>query len=181
MPNRIGMINQAPDVYLPSSNSRRIRSFRQCFDSNHRRSVYNKNGYEQKLGEENKDHNRYKAKRKKATCDFYSSNKQKNEVNHSDPLFLAEKASVSKDDRTSNEKGTIVTRLLLRAADDKAASIRSATAYAEDYVKRLYEQSGRQIASIRYRTWPVYPTDDVCQKGQCNVQCRTSKEAFDAD
>jgi len=118
---------------------------------------------------------------KKATCDFYSSNEQKNEVNHSDPLFLAEKASVSKDDRTSNEKGTIVTRLLLRAADDKAASIRSATAYAEDYVKRLYEQSGRQIASIRYRTWPVYPTDDVCQKGQCNVQCRTSKEAFDAD
>jgi hypothetical protein len=41
------------------------------------------------------------AKRKKATCEFNSSDEQKNEINHSDSLFLAQKASVSKDDRTS--------------------------------------------------------------------------------
>lgn len=33
---------------------------------------------------------------KKATCEFNSSNEQKNEINHFDPLFLTEKASVSK-------------------------------------------------------------------------------------
>lgn len=44
------------------------------------------------------------SKRKKATCEFYSSNEQKNEISYSDPLFLAENAPVSKDDRTSNGK-----------------------------------------------------------------------------
>ena len=45
---------------------------------------------------ENRDHNHYMSKRKKATCEFSSSNEQKNEISHSDPLFLAENASVSK-------------------------------------------------------------------------------------
>ena len=125
------------------------------------RSVCNKNGCELKLVDENNDQNCYIAKRKKATCEFCSSNEQRNEINRSDPLFLAETTSVSKDFEQAT-KGAIITRLL-GAADDKAATIRSSTGYAQDCAEKFYQQGGLAIASIRYdETW-VYPTDvDVC-------------------
>jgi hypothetical protein len=45
-------------------------------------------------------------------------------------------------------KGAIIMRLL-GAADDKAATIRSATGYAEDCAEKFYQQGGLAIASIR--------------------------------
>ena|GEM_PF-2270090 len=51
---------------------------------------------------------------------------KKNEINLSDPLFLAAAASVSKDHRTNNQKERLLIRLVLRAADYKAATFRAA-------------------------------------------------------
>jgi hypothetical protein len=98
---------------------------------------------------------------KKATCEFCSSNEQKNEINRSDPLFLAETASVSKNHRTSNRKERLLrdccalptTKRLLGALET----------YAEDRLWKFYQQSGLAIASIGHDgTWVYPPDDDVC-------------------
>ena len=97
----------------------------------------------------NIDHNCYIAKRKKGTCEFCSSNEQKNEIMRFWSTIYCWSGLRFK--RSSNEqpKRAIITRLL-RAADDKAATIRSTTAYAEDCVEKFYQQSGLAIASIRH-------------------------------
>jgi hypothetical protein len=112
---------------------------------------------------------------KKATCEFFSSNEQKNEINRSDPLFLAETASVSKDHRTSNRKERLL-RDLWALPTTKRLPLGARYSVREDNARKLYGQSGVAIASIRYGTWHVHPTDNyVCHKGQRNVRCNVKR------
>jgi hypothetical protein len=105
VPGRIGVINQPPDMFTFRVALRdEFGPFANVSIQATENRVYNKTGYEHKLVNENIDHNCYIAKRKKATCEFCSFDEQKNEINRSDPLFLAEKASVSKDHRARNRK-----------------------------------------------------------------------------
>jgi hypothetical protein len=147
VPGRIGVINQPPHIV-----TFRV-ALRDEFDPFANVSIQTTESsvttsMEHKLVNENIDHNCYIAKRKKATCEFCSSNEQRNEINRSDPLFLAETTSVSKDFEQAT-KGAIITRLL-GAADDKAATIRSSTGYAQDCAEKFYQQGGLAIASIRH-------------------------------
>jgi hypothetical protein len=149
VPGRIGVINQPPHIV-----TFRV-ALRDEFDplanvsiQATERSVYNKNGSKHKLVDENIDHNCYIAKRKKATCESCGSNEQKKEINRSDPLFLAETASVSKDLEQATKRSDYYA--ISGRCRRQAATITSATGYAEDCAEKFYQQGGLAIASIRH-------------------------------
>jgi hypothetical protein len=70
---------------------------------------------------------------------------------------------------------------LLGAADDKAATIRSATGYAEDCVEKFYQQGALAIASIRHDGSGCIQRMMMFVRKTAERPVQMSKEALDAD